>query len=181
MIKRIAVAAAAALLSLGPARAQQEESVIAVTCKTPSFKVRRPILVLNGTCTLPDGVYLKINMTHMIEQVMGPELSPMYIAGGSGNAVTNGKKFVFNTPIDGPGRFEVLIAIIDDLQEKHLVPEIRKKAGEKRNHRFEFQAWGDEMIGQASSKLNEVTALVNETRELVKKFERASMSKVGWE
>jgi hypothetical protein len=182
MAKRIAVAAALALLALGPARAEQEDALqLSLTCKPPSFKVRRPLLVLNGTCGLPDGAYLKVNLARVTEQVLGPELSPMYIGAGNGTSTINGKKFVYDTIIDGPGKYSVTVAIIDDLQDKQLVPEIRKKAGNKRNFQFEFLVWGDDLIGTVSSKLNEMTALVNETREIVKKFERASAMKGEWD
>jgi len=182
MAKRIVVVAALALLGLAPARAEQEEALqVTLNCKPPSFKVRRPLLVLNGTCGLPDGAYLKVNLARVTEQVLGPELSPMYIGAGNGTSTIAAKKFVYDTMIDGPGKYSVTVMIIDDLQDKQLVPEIKKKAGNRRNFQFEFLVWGDDLIGTVSSKLNEMTALVNETREIVKKFERASAMKGEWD
>jgi hypothetical protein len=182
MIKRIAVVAVLALLALAPARAEQEDTLqLSITCKPPSFKVRRPELVLHGTCGLPDGVELKVNLSRVVEQVLGPEISQVFVGAGNGTSTINGKKFVYDSAIDGPGKYNVAIAIVDDLQEKHLVAEVRKKAGTKRNFQFEFLVWGDDLVAIVSSKLGDVTALVNETRDLVKKFEQASGSKAQWE
>lgn len=184
MAKRIAVVAAlASLLSMVPVRAEQEDGLgLSLTCKPPSFKnVRRPLLILNGTCSLPDGAYLKVNLARVTEQVLGPELQQVYVGAGNGTSAITGKKFVYDSTIDGPGKYNVTVAIIDDLQVKELVAEVKKRAGAKRNYQFEFLVWGDDLIGTISSKLNELGALVNETREIVKRFEQASASKVQWD
>jgi hypothetical protein len=182
MLKRIVVVAALALLTLGPAGAQQEDSLqLTLNAKVPGFKVRRPLLVLHGSCTLPDGTWLKFNLSRAVEQMLGAELSPLILGAGSGTVGVNGKKFSYDIPIDGPGKYVVQVSIIDDLQERHLVPEIKKKVGNKRNHQFEFLVWGDDLIATVSSKLNEITAIVTESRDVVKKFERASVTKEAWE
>lgn len=182
MLKRIALAAAAALLALGPARAQQEDPIgLSVNCKPPSFKVRRPLLVLNGACALPDGVILKVTLSRVTEQAIGGELAPFYVGAGNGTADVENKKFIYDTAIDGPGKYNVQVVLLDDLQEKHLAAEVKKKAGGKRSYQFEFLVWNDDLISTISSKLNDLTALINETREMVKKFERASQAKQGWD
>ena len=181
MLKRTAVVAALTLLWLGPARAEQDDLGMSLTCKPPSFKVRKPLLILNGTCSLPDGAYLKVNLSRVTEQVLGPELSQVYVGAGNGTSEISNKKFIYDSNIDGPGKYNVTITIIDDLQIKELVAEVKKRAGNKRNYQFEFLVWGDDLIGTISSKLNELTGLVNETREIVKKFEAASENKAGWD
>ena len=182
MVKRIAVVAALVVLALGPARAEQEDSLgMSLTCKTPSFKVRKPLLILNGACALPDGVWLKLNMSRVVEQMLGNEISPLYLGAGNGTTGVNGKKYLYDIPIDGPGKYIVTVAIIDDLQERHLVAEVKKKAGNRRNHQFEFLVWSDDLISTVSSKLNEMKALTDECREMVKKFEKAATAKVQWE
>ncbi|MBI3857169.1 MAG: hypothetical protein HY293_15900, partial [Planctomycetes bacterium] len=110
MLKRIAVAAALAALALAPARAEQEDSLgLSLTCKPPSFKVRKPLLVLNGTCALPDGVILKVNLARVTEQAMGSELQPMYVGAGNGTSEIEGKKFVYDSAIEGPGKYNVQV------------------------------------------------------------------------
>lgn len=182
MLKRITLAAAVALLALGPARAQQDDPLqLSVTCKVPLFKVRRPLMVLNGTCALPDGVILKVNLSRVTEQAAGGELQPYYIGAGNGTADIENKKFVYDTAVDGPGKYNVQVHLVDDLQEKHIAMEIKKKAGGKRSWQFEFLVWGDDLIGTVSSKLNDLTALINDTRDLVKKFERSAANKQQWD
>lgn len=182
MVNRIAVVAALALLSLGPARAEQEDTLgMSLTCKPPSFKVRKPLLILNGTCSLPDGAYLKVNLARVSEQVLGPEISQVFVGAGNGTSEISNKKFIYDTTIDGPGKYNVTITIIDDLQIRELVAEVKKRVGNKRNYQFEFLVWGDDLIGTISSKFNELAGLVNETREMIKKFEQSAANKAQWD
>lgn len=183
MLTRIAVATAAVLLALGPSAAEsreQEELAISLTCKPPSFKARRPLLVLNGTCPLPDGVVLKVNLSRVAESAAGMEILPFYVGAGNGTSEIEGKKFIYDSTIDGPGKFNVQVSLVEDLQEKHLAAEVKKRAGAKRNFQFEFLVWGDELIPQIAPKLNDLTTLIHETRDMVKKFEEASASEAGW-
>jgi len=184
MLKRFAVAAAMAALAFGPARAESQDKPdslqLDLTAKTPSFKVRRPNLVLNGACSLSDGVIVKVNLSKAGEAMSGNEIVPNYVGAGGGTAELVGKKFLYNTPIDGPGKFVVQISLVEELQERHLAAEIKKKAGDKKTYQREFLVWGDDLITQISPKLNELQALTTECREMVKRFERATMSKEGW-
>jgi hypothetical protein len=185
MLKRLAVAAALAALAFGPARAESQDKAadalqLELTAKTPSFKVRRPNLVFNGGCALSDGIILKVNLSKAGEAMSGNEIVPSYVGMGGGTAELISKKFSYNSMIDGPGKFVVQISLVEELQERHLAAEIKKKAGDKKTFQREFLVWGDELIGTLPPKLNELHALVTESREMVKKFERATMSKEGW-
>jgi hypothetical protein len=185
MLTRFAVAAALAALAFGPARAESQDKMsdplaLELTAKTPSFKVRRPNLVLNGACALSDGVIVKVNLSKAGESMAGNEIIPSYVGAGGGTAELVGKKFAYNTPIDGPGKFVVQISLVEELQERHLAAEIKKKAGDKKTYQREFLVWGDELITQISPKLNELHALITECRDMVKRFEKATMSKDGW-
>jgi hypothetical protein len=183
MLKRIAVVAAA-LLALGPVRAESQEKGdplgFDLVAKTPSFKVRRPTLVLNGTCSLSDGINLKVNLNKAGEGMSGNEIVPQYTGMGGGTAEISGKKFVYDTVIDGPGKYVVQVAFVEELQERHLAAELKKKTADKKIIQREFLVWGDELVGQLPPKLNELNALIAESREMVKKFEAATGSKEGW-
>src|SRR5258706_13510095 len=153
MVKRIAVAAAAvACLVLGPARAetlaQEEQLALTLTCKAPSFKVKRPVLVFNGTCPLSDGIVVKFNLAKASESLAGLELLPTYVRAGNGSTDIQNKKFIYDTVIDGPGKFNVQVELVEDLQERHLVAEVKKKAGNKRKWLFEYMVWDDELVSQ---------------------------------
>jgi len=185
MIKRGAALALLATLAWGSARVesseQQEELQLSLNCKPPSFKVKRPELFMNGGCALADGVILKVNLSRVAESAVGLEIQPVYLGAGGGTTEIEGKKFSYDTVIDGPGKFVVQVALLDDLQEKHLVPELKKKAGNRRNWTFDLLVWGDDLIPQLPPKLNELHALIAETRELTKKFEKASASQLTWQ
>lgn len=185
MLKRIVVAAAAAAcLVLGPSRAetltQDEQLALTLNFKAPSFKVKRPVLVFNGTCPLSDGIVVKFNLSKVSESLAALELQPTYVGAGNGSTDIQNKRFLYDTVIEGPGKFNVQVELVDDLQERHLVAEVKKKAGNKRKWLFEYMVWNDDLVSQVAPKLTEVLALINETRDLVKKFEAASTSEVGW-
>jgi hypothetical protein len=185
MMKRGAALAVLVTLAWGSARVesreQQDELQLSLNCKPPSFKVKRPELFMNGGCALSDGVILKVNLSRVAESSMGAEIQPVYVGAGSGTTEIEGKKFSYDTAIDGPGKFVVQVALIDDMQEKHLAAEVKKKAGNRRNWQFELLVWGDDLIPQLSPKLNELHGLIAETRELAKRFEKASASQVQWQ
>jgi hypothetical protein len=185
MMKRGAALAILATLAWGSglveSRVQQDELQLSLNCKPPSFKVQRPELFMNGSCALPDGVILKVNMSRVAESVSGNEIQPVYLGAGSGTTEIEGKKFSYDAPIDGPGKLVVQVALIDDMQEKHLVAEMKKKAGNRRNWQFELLVWGDDLIPQLPPKLNELHTLIAETRDLTKRFEKASASQLTWQ
>lgn len=183
MMRQSAALAVLAILAWGSAPAEsreQEDLQVSLTCKPPSFKIKRPLLYMNGSCALSDGVILKVNLNRIAESVTAGEIQPIFVGAGSGSAEITDKKFAYNTNIDGPGKFVVQVALIEEMQELQFIAEIKKKGGKKRNWQFEMMAWGDELVPQLPSKLNEVHSLIAETRELVKKFEKASQSQQGW-
>jgi hypothetical protein len=184
MIQRRAVLAAVVAFSCwGSAGAQQagEELSLNVTCKPPSFKTRKPQLVLNGTCPLPDGVILKVNLSRIIESLAGGELQQTYQGAGGGAAEIESKKFSYSAGIDGPAKFLATIALPVDMQEKQHAAEVKKRTATKQAWQFEFLVWNDELVGTIGPKLTELQSLISECRELLKKFEAACGSEQSWE
>lgn len=182
MLTRREVLTAAAALACGvPAFADpQDELSMNVTCKPPSFKTRRPVMVLNGNCPLPDGVILKINLSRVIENLQGGQLLPTYVGSGSGTEGIEGKKFTYDTPIDGPGKFMVSVALPVDMQERQHYEEVKKKTANKHTWQFEFLVWGDDLVAQLSPKLTELATLISECREMLKRFEAACGNEQVW-
>lgn len=182
MLTRREVLTAAAALACGvPAYADpQDELAMTVNCKPPSFKVRKPVMVLTGSCPLPDGVILKINLSRVIENLQGGQLIQTFIGSGSGTEGIESKKFSYDTPIDGPGKFLVTVALPIDMQDRQHYEEVKKKTSAKHTWQFEFLVWGDELVSQLGPKLTELQTLIGETRELLKKFEQACQNEQVW-
>ncbi|HZE99813.1 MAG TPA: hypothetical protein VE981_22595 [Planctomycetota bacterium] len=185
MAKRAFVLSAVAVLLGGiPLRAEpratQEELALTLTCKPPSFKVRRPSMVLNGSCPLPDGVILKVNLSRILESLSGSELQESATGAGSGSSEVEGRKYSYEATIEGPGKFMAQVGVFVDMQEKQHADEVRKKTGTRQNWQFEFMVWGDELVTQLPGKLTEMLSLVKETLELAKRFEAACSSEQGW-
>src|SRR5205823_3076021 len=83
-----------------------------------SFKVRRPQLILNGTLALSDGVIVKVNLSRMTEAVVNNEIQPTYAGAGNGTTEVEGKKFMYDQTIDGPGKFNAQISLLEDFLAK---------------------------------------------------------------
>jgi len=180
--RRAVLAAVVALCCWGPAGAQQapDELPMNVTCKPPSFKVRRPLLVLRGSCPLTDGIYIKVNLSRVTESLAGGELQPSFQGAGGGTVELESKRFTYDTTIDGPAKFLVTLSVPVDMQEKQHAAEVKKRTATKQSWQFEFLVWGDELVGELGSKLTELQALIAETRDLLKKFEAACISEQSW-
>lgn len=181
MQHRAVLAAVALFLGCGSLGARQADDLaVNITCKPPSFKAKRVPLTLNGTCPLSDGVCVKVDLVRELEDLRNAELIPLSEEAGGGKPLIEGKKFVYDTFLKGPGKYLVTMTIPVEHQEKPFVEEVRKRTAKKDTWHFEFLLWGDDLVPQLGSKLQEISALVAECREMVKKFEQACQSEVGW-
>lgn len=180
--RRVILAAVAALWCWGSAGAHQasEELPLTLTCKPPSFKVKNPPLVLHGTCPLPDGVVLSVTLSCLAEQLTGTLLETTFVGAGGGNVEIESKKFVYDAPIAGPAKYLASVNLSVELQDKMHVAEVKKRTTGKELWQFEFLVWGDELVTQMGPKLVELQVLIGETRELVKKFEQATLNEQVW-
>jgi len=180
--RRVVLAALAVVCCWGSAGAQQSDDLpINLTCKPPSFKVKKPLLVLNGTCPLPDGVNLTVNLSRSVESLLGgTTLEQSMLGAGGGTAEIEGKKFTYDQNIDGPAKYLATVNLSVEMQDKQHVSEVKKWAAKKEFRQFEFLVWGDELVSQLGPKLLELQLLIGESRELVKKFESACASEQSW-
>jgi hypothetical protein len=180
--RRVVLAAVAALCCWSSAGARQasEELPLSLTCKPPSFKTKKPTLLLNGSCPLADGIVLKMNLSRVIESLAGGELQQTYEGAGGGTVEIESKKFSYDTTIDGPAKFLATIALPVDMQDKQHAAEVKKRTANKQTWQFEFLVWGDDLVGQIGPKLTELQSVIAETRDLLKKFEAACASEQSW-
>lgn len=184
MLRRTALLAVVTILAWGAApaesRPQQDDVQMNLTCKVPSFKIKQPELFLNGSAALSDGIFLRFHLFRSFETLVGPQLQPAVEAIGQRTLEINGKKFVFDTVITGPGKMVARIELNEDMQEKQHAAEAKKKAAARRDWSFEFLVWGDELVPLVGNKLTELQALIQETKDILKKFEKAIGSEQTW-
>jgi hypothetical protein len=180
--RRIVLAALAAVCCWGSAGAEQsDELAVNLTCKPPSFKVKKPLLVLNGSCPLPDGILLSVNLSRSVESLVnGATLEQSMLGAGGGTAEIESKKFTYDQSIDGPAKYLATVNLSVEMQDKQHVSEVKKRASKKESWQFEFLVWGDELVTQIGPKLLELQLLIGETRDLVKKFETACLNEQTW-
>jgi len=163
------------------AKAPQEDLAPTLTCKAPSFKVRNPLLTLNGSCALPNGVILRLDLVRVSETLSGSELQTMTLAVGGGTTEIEDKKFTYSCTLEGPGKYLPQISVPADLQELDHVAEVKKRTQAKQSWQFEFLVWGDDLVPLLPPKLMEVNALVAEVRDLLKRLEAACQSEQSWQ
>lgn len=183
MIMRRLVPALFGVVLIGvPLRADapQDELALTLTCKPPSFKAKRPPVPFSGTCSLPNGVILRVGLSRIAESLSAGQLMPNVLAAGGGNTEIEDKKFTFSFTVDGPGKFLAQISIPVELQEKDHAAEVQKRTAKKQNWQFEYLVWGDDLVPLLSPKLLDLNALVAEVRDLLKRDEQACESEQAW-
>jgi len=169
-------------LSGGPlgAATPQEELPVTLSCKPPSFKIKKPPATFNGTAPLPTGVIVRINLLRIAEMLTGGQLLPNVLPAGGGNMDIEDKKFSYTTSVLGPGKYMAQLSFPAELQERDHAAEVQKKTAKKASWQFEFLVWGDDLVPLLPTKLLELNALVAEARDLLKRTEQACSSEQTW-
>jgi len=169
-------------LSGGPlgAAASQDELAVTLSCKPPSFKIKKPPATFAGTCPLPSGVIVRINLLRIAEMLTGGQLQPNVLPAGGGNMEVEDKKFNYTTSVMGPGKYMAQLSFPAELQERDHAAEVLKKTAKKASWQFEFLVWGDDLVPLLPSKLLELSALVAEARDFLKRCEQACTSEQSW-
>ena len=169
-------------LSGGPlgAATPQDELPVTLNCKPPSFKTKRPPATFSGTCPLPTGVIVRINLLRIADMLTGGQIQPNVLPAGGGNMDIEDKKFSYTTSVPGPGKFMAQLSFPAELQEKDHAAEVLKKTAKKATWQFEFLIWGDDLVPLLPSKLLELNGLVAEARDLIKRNEQACQSEQTW-
>jgi hypothetical protein len=180
LILAVAAAMAVGLPLRAEPREAQEDLPLSLTFKTPSFKTKRALLGLNGSCPLPDGVILTVSVSHTVESLSNTVLEESVSGASSGSSEIQSKKFTYSAPIEGPGKFLVQVGVPIELQEMHHAAEVKKRTAKRTSWQFEYLVWDDDLVSQLSPKLLELQALVAEVRAEVKKFEQACDSEQEW-
>jgi hypothetical protein len=183
VLRRLALLVVGVLLLGAPLRAQappQDELPITLNCKPPSFKNKHPQLAFTGSCPLSNGIILRIGLHRIGESLSAGQLMPNVVEAGGGNAEVEDKKINFSFTIDSPGKYMSEISFPLELQEKDHVTEVKKRTATKGNWQFEFLAWSDDLVPILPGKLLEISALVAEARDFVKRCEQACASEQTW-
>jgi hypothetical protein len=173
------LAAAFAAALLGPAAADQEEPAVTLLCKPPAARARVPRLRLDGTAPYPDRTVLRMHLARQFEMWAGGRILPTSIGGSGGFVEVRNRKFVYEPLFEGPGHYLIRVEFSLDSQPEPLRDALKKQPPRK-EWTFQFAAWGDELASQVG-KLPEVDQLAAEALELIRRFEKACVSKASWE
>lgn len=135
---------------------------------------------LIGSCHLPEGTVLKIHVARVAEYARGNEIQPDIRDGLRSACEIVGNRFTCEQPFNGPGTYRVQVSVTDELQKRELLEEVSKKVGKARARQFEFQVWGDDLVGSLLPKRLELNRLVEETQQVVARFEEGTLSQKVW-
>ena len=169
------------LLLISVQAAPAEERAVTLTCKAPSFKVRRPPLRFVGTVAWPDGVMLKVTVNRLNEALDDGAVVPRLLHLATGLAEVGGRRFEYGIPADGPGLYRVDVALLGDFQRKEILVEVQAGRILERQWSFEFPIWDDGLAGSLAPKLRDVAAMAAECRAMLDQFERASETQGQWQ
>lgn len=153
---------------------------LTLTCTSPSFKNPNPELVLKGTCPLPDGVILKLVLTHLTEEVSEGVMRQHAWGAGSSIFEINHGAFSGERTIAAPGTYAIEVSLPEDLQEKHLVEEVRKEAKTARAWKFEFFVQDPHPMKLAGFRLSLLHFEISQALSLLMKFESFTVTPQAW-
>src|SRR6185436_3943441 len=92
----------------------QDDLPLTLTCDSPSFRHGWGDLVLKGTCPLPDGVLLKIVLTHLAEEIADGAIRLRAMGSGSRAAELKHGAFICDQRIEGPGAYIVEVSLLEE-------------------------------------------------------------------
>jgi hypothetical protein len=157
----------------------QEDVHLTLKCRVPSMKKRRPDLVFNGTCAMSDGSILRLSLSKAEEAESDRAIVARSVDVGCGAVELSGKKFDYDTEIDGPGKYRVTVSLVPDLQEKEKIEELKRKIGSMNTWTFDFAVWDSDLVGTLAPILDELRALAAKGRDFIGKCETASKAPQG--
>jgi hypothetical protein len=147
---------------------------VSLTFTMPTFKARRPVLVLKGTCPLSDGVILKVSLNRKAEHVLGEELRPRIVGVGTATAELQGGMFSYDIAIHAPGSYFVKVQIPADLQAPEVREEVRERVRSDQVWTFDLDLWNDSLVAMMAEALPEVRELASEVALFLERCEVAS-------
>lgn len=165
--------------SLDP-RGGQDEPKVELLCKLSAKNAKVLRLRLDGTAPYPDKTVLRIHLNRQAEVWAMGKLELVATGAGGGLVEVHNRKFSFEPAIEGPGGYLVHVDFTEDNQRQSVLEALKGKSGRKR-WTFTFPAWNDELAPQLSSRLQDVDGLAGEALEIIRKFEKATVSKLSWE
>jgi hypothetical protein len=136
--------------------------------------------VLTGTCPLPDETNVKVGVRRSVDVLRGDHIVAQDENAGAGICEVEKHRFTLDLAVNGSGRYSVLVTIPWDLQEKHLLEELKRKVASERTWSFMFEVPGDARLAQSAKRLSDFAALVESAFDLVVGYESATMSEERW-
>jgi hypothetical protein len=145
-------------------------------------KVNAPVvtLIISGTCPLPDDTIVRISVRRSVDVLRGDRIVAEDTGAGGVTSEVEKQRFTFDYTAERMGRYTFTVRIPWDLQEKHLVEEVRKKVAPERTWSFEFDVSGLAQVIRSGKHLSDLAPLVESAFDLVAGYERATMSEEHW-
>ncbi len=156
-----------------------EDQTITLTVKPPAGRGKAPTLKLEGTAQMIDDVTLLFNLHRMEEMYVGGRLDAQYLNSGIARAKVESKKFSSELNADALGPYLINAIFVEEYQ-KTAVLEATKGKYTGLQWSFKAAAWNDDHLKDLSTKLLEMDALSGEALEILKKYEKASVSQPAW-
>jgi len=176
-MKTLIVAAATVAFLAG---GLQDEPQVTLLCKPPARGAKFPRLRFDGTAPYPDKTVMRMHLFRQSEVWAGGRIERIATGTGGGLVEVSGKKFAYEPGVDGPGEYMVHVDFVEENQRASVLESMKGKLQRKR-WSFTFPAWNDELAGQLSVKLQDVDALASESLDLIRKYEKACVSKQSWD
>lgn len=164
---------------LGATLALAQDSELSVLCKPPSAKAKAPRLRLEGAAPFPDNTVLKISLHRVFEDYGVGQIVSTTVGVGGGAVEVKGRKFLYEPAVEGPAPYSIQVTYMDELQRPAILEQLKGKVA-KRQWKFDFMAWTDDMIPLLGPRLEEIAVFQKECVDMLKRFEDATASEANW-
>jgi len=138
-------------------------------------------LTLNGTCDVPDGVFVRTTLFWHTEFVTDrDELRPDRSTGFIQDATVDKGKFTCTFVMFGSGRYDAVVEIPLLLQKTELPEGLKTSLGQKHQWTFEYVALSPDLPEKMAERLPGTRSLIADLRKQVDTLETATVTEDEW-
>jgi len=136
-----------------------------------------PTMTVRGSAPYPEGTVLLLTGFRTREELAGGRLVPVQERLSSALSGVKDRKFESPLGWGGPGRYRVTAALAEN-QPPGVMDWQRRSS--PRPGAFEFEGWGDELVGRLGPRLAELDRFQKESLEAVEKIEVLASKESTW-
>jgi len=161
------------------ASAEPSEGGVTLTLRPPAPRANNPTLTINGRAKVPEGCILQVNVLGSEEALTSQRLIavPMRYVGAP--VPVKSGRFHYRPDFRGPGPYVIQVLLTDHNQTPQMAAAMKGKYS-VREWTFPFAVWGDDILGQVGTALDDLDRLLAEAIELAGEYDAKAGTEADW-